>query len=80
MKANKSEKEKKSPWSFMAPCYDENSKISAGDNYGVGFRNPVGHTGNPKQFVDALPYGRPDTMQVDNLKSDKLEMYGSQTY
>lgn len=70
------EKSKKSPWNFEAPCYDERCMISAGDNYGVGFNQPVGHTGNPKNEVPVLPRGRPKTMQDDNMKEGRLEMYG----
>lgn len=71
----KSEK-KKSPWDFTAPCYDERNLISAGDNHGVGFNNPVGHKGNPKERVDTMPFGRVKTMRDDNIPEDKLDMYG----
>lgn len=70
------EKKEKSPWNFLAPCYDDRVKISAGDNYGVGHRQPVGHKGNPKQRVDVMPFGRPETKQVDQVPIDKLDMYG----
>lgn len=70
------EKKEKSPWNFQAPCYDQRNLISAGDNYGTGFRNPVGHKGNPKSRVDTLPFGRPKTMRDDNIPENKLDMYG----
>lgn len=70
------ESKAKSPWNFQAPCYDERNMISAGDNYGVGYRNPVGHKGNPKERVDTLPYGRAKTMQDDNMPEAELEIYG----
>lgn len=70
------EAKKKSPWNFEAPCYDERNMISAGDNYGVGFNQPVGRKGNPKQHVDVLPMGRPKTMQDDNMREGRLDMYG----
>jgi|FreactTroBogLake_1042271.scaffolds.fasta_scaffold53878_2 hypothetical protein len=48
-----------SPWDWRAPQYDERSSsfIKAGEKHGVGYRNPVGHEGNPKQHVDTLPFG-----------------------
>lgn len=51
---------KNSPWDFRCPQYDQRSsrEINAGTNYGVGYRNPVGHANNPKQYVDTLPYGK----------------------
>lgn len=70
------EQKKKSPWDFTAPCYDERNMISAGDNHGMGFNNPVGHMGNPKERADTLPMGRASTMKVDNIPEEKLDMYG----
>ena len=51
---------KKSPWDFRCPQYDQRSSnfVNAGTHYGVGINQPVGHKGNPKSKVDALPYGR----------------------
>ena len=65
--ADKPKDGKNSPWDFRAPQYDERSSafVNAGTHYGVGHRNPVGHEGNPKQFVDTLPQGRAKTMRVD---------------
>lgn len=70
------EKSKKSPWNFEAPCYDERNMISAGDNYGVGFRQPVGRKGNPIENSPVLPMGKARTMQDDGMKESKLDMYG----
>lgn len=70
------EQKKKNPWDFTAPCYDERNMVSAGDNHGKGFNNPVGHKGNPKERVDTLPYGRVKTMMDDNIPEDRLGMYG----
>lgn len=70
------ESKSKNPWNFKAPCYDERNMISAGDNYGVGFNQPVGHEGNPKERSDVLPFGKVRTMKDDNMKEDKLDMYG----
>lgn len=58
---------KNSPWSFECPEYDQRSScfVSAGTNYGVGHRQPVGHEGNPKQKVPVLPMGNVNTMKVD---------------
>jgi hypothetical protein len=70
------ESKEKNPWNFQAPCYDNRNMISAGDNYGVGFNQPVGHKGNPKQRVDVLPFGKVATDQVDNMSQAKIGMYG----
>lgn len=70
------EKKEKSPWNFQAPCYDNKNMISAGDNYGTGFNQPVGHKGNPKEKVDVLPFGRVNTNRDDNISEAKIGMYG----
>lgn len=61
---------KNSPWDFRCPEYDQRSSnfVSAGTNYGVGHKQPVGHIGNPKQRVDTLPYGNVETMRVDETR------------
>jgi len=66
----------KNPWNFEAPCYDERNMVSAGDNHGVGFNQPVGHEGNPKQKSDVLPFGKVKTMKDDNISETYLDMYG----
>lgn len=50
---------KKSPWDFSCPQYDQRSSsfINAGTDYGVGHRQPVGHSGDPKARVSVLPFG-----------------------
>ena len=70
----------KSPWNFDCPVYDERSSsfINAGSHYGVGFNQPVGHSGNPKDQVPCLPMGKVKTMRTDeaprrNLKLDMEE-------
>lgn len=70
------EVDKKNPWNFEAPCYDYRNMISAGDSYGVGFNQPVGHKGNPKQRVDCMPFGKPSTKYDDNMSEAKIGMYG----
>lgn len=57
-----------SPWDYRCPQYDQRSSnfINAGTHYGVGFNQPVGHPGNPKQRVDVLPFGRVKTMRIDD--------------
>jgi hypothetical protein len=57
------------PWDFRAPCYDERSSnfVNAGTHYGVAHRQPVGHEGNPKTFVDTLPFGNHPTMETDEV-------------
>lgn len=73
--APKSGKQKKSPWDYTAPVYDERTScyINAGDHYGVGHRNPVGHKDNPKSRVPTLPYGRVNTMKVSEVPIKNLE-------
>jgi hypothetical protein len=58
----------KSPWDFRCPQYDQRSSnfVNAGTHYGVGFAQPVGHTGDPQQIVDALPITRVNTLQNDD--------------
>lgn len=59
----------KSPWDFRCPQYDQRSSnfINAGTHYGVGHKQPIGHTGNPKSVVDVLPQTRHNTLQDDDL-------------
>ena len=58
-----------SPWDFRCPQYDQRSSnfVNAGTHYGIGTKQPVGHTGNPKSKVDVLPFGRVNTLQNDDL-------------
>ena len=58
----------KSPWDFRCPQYDQRSSnfVNAGTHYGVGINQPIGHEGNPKQFVDVLPQSRHTTMMDDD--------------
>ena len=59
---------KNSPWNFRCPQYDQRSSnfVNAGTHYGVGRTSPVGHEGNPKQRVATMPFGRVNTMRVDD--------------
>lgn len=59
---------KNSPWDFRCPQYDQRHSnfVNAGTHYGVGINQPVGHPGNPKARVSTLPYGRVNTMKVDD--------------
>lgn len=68
------EKDSKNPFSFKAPCYDERTAFSCGDNYGKGFNQPVGHFGNPKS--EGVPKGRVKTVQDDGMNQSRMEMYG----
>lgn len=54
-------------WDCKQPQYDQRSScfVNTGTHYGIGNRQPVGHSGNAKQKVDSLPYGRHSTMEVD---------------
>jgi len=67
--------DKKSPWDFRCPEYDERTSCftNAGSHYGVGFNNPVGHKGNPKQRVDTMPFGRVETMKTDEVPRRNLD-------
>jgi len=58
----------KSVWDFRCPQYDQRSSnfVNAGTHYGVGINQPVGHEGNPKPVVPALPRTRMNTQQVDD--------------
>lgn len=65
----------KSPWNFKAPSFDESKMIQAGDNYGTGFRAPVGRLGNPKQTAATLPKGRVKTMQNTATEFDRTKIH-----
>ena len=69
------EKQKKTPWDFSQPEYDERSScyVNAGSHYGVGHRQPVGNVGNPKSRIAALPFGRVNTMEVDDVPRKNLK-------
>lgn len=72
-------KEKKSPWNFDQPHYDERSScfVNAGSHYGVGHKQPVGHSGNPKKEVPCLPNSKRKGMEVEKIAKpyDKSELY-----
>ena len=72
--APKQGKKMKSPWNFDQPCYDERSScyVNAGSHYGVGHKNPIGHTGNPKSTVPTLPQSRVKTMKDDYIPKQNL--------
>ncbi len=48
---------KKSPFDFRCPQYDQRSScfVNAGTDYGVGHRQPVGHSENPKSASAVMP-------------------------
>ena len=58
----------KSPFDFSCPQYDQRSSvfINAGSHYGTAMRQPIGHTGNPKETVPVLPQHRINTIQDDD--------------
>jgi len=70
--ATKIPKDKKSPWSYTAPPYDQRSGcfVEAGDDFGRGHRQPVGHSGNPRERVDTLPFGRVRGRRVDYVNTN----------
>ena len=74
--ALKKGKEKKSPWNFDCPPYDERTScyVNAGSHYGVGHKQPVGSHGIPKESVDVLPKGRPSTMKTSEVPHKNLEL------
>lgn len=53
-------------WDFRCPQYDQRSScfINAGTKYGVGITQPVGHSGQPKERADCLPFGRVNTLKT----------------
>lgn len=53
----KAEKKANPFWSFECPPYDERSScfVNAGSYYGIGHKQPVGHSDDPKQIVGVLP-------------------------
>ena len=57
-------------WDFRCPQYDQRSSnfINAGTCYGIGINQPIGHKGEPKERADTLPFGRLETMRVDEVK------------
>lgn len=64
-----SEERERNLFNFKAPAYDRRSSyyIEAGTDYGVGFAQPVGHVGRPKDMTDVIPFGRPKTLRVDEI-------------
>lgn len=66
---------KKSPWDYRCPTYDERTScyVNAGSHFGIGFKNPVGHTEKPKTRVPTLPFGRVATMEVDEVPRQNLK-------
>jgi len=66
---------KRGLWNYEAPLYDERSScyVSAGTDYGVGHKQPVGHSGNPKR--DVIP--RTDEVKTQSLypKNTSKETY-----
>lgn len=68
-------KEKKSPWDFRCPTYDERTScyVNAGSHFGVGFNNPVGYKQEVKTRVPTLPFGRVSTMEVDEVPRKNLQ-------
>lgn len=65
---NPPKKEKPSKLAFTNRPYDERSScfVKAGCDYGVGYKQPVGHHGEPKKEVPCLPFGRVNTVSVDS--------------
>lgn len=63
---------KNSPWDFRCPQYDQRSSnfVNAGTNYGVGHRQPIGHSGNPKKEVSVMPM---DCHKVKTMRIDETE-------
>jgi hypothetical protein len=72
IKCKVKEKKIKTPWNFDAPQYDQRSScfVNAGTNHGVGYNQPVGHSGNPKSTAKTLPFERVATMKLDVYGKD----------
>lgn len=68
--------QKKSPWDFTCPEYDERTScyVNAGSHYGIGFKQPVGHKGDPKSKVDVLPRSPHPTMEVAEIPRKNLSI------
>lgn len=66
-------KEKKSPWNFKAPDYDQRSScfIKAGSDYGVGKNQPIGGY-NARTMDEVIPKGRVKTLQTQYFEEDNL--------
>lgn len=64
----------KSPWDYTQPEYDERTScyVNAGSHYGVGHKQPVGHSGNPSKDASTLPKGRVKTMEVSQVPHRNL--------
>lgn len=73
--ADKPKKQMKSPWDFTCPDYDERSScyVNVGSHHGVGFRQPVGHAGNPASTAAVLPKGKVNTLTVDQSPVKNLD-------
>ena len=56
-------------WDYSCPDYDNRSSvnINAGTHYGVGYKVPVGHEGNPTVTTPYLPSGRVKTAKTDEV-------------
>ena len=72
---NGSQKKMKSPWNFDCPEYDERTScfVNAGSHYGVGHRQPVGHHGNPKEFV-YITYTYHKAMKDDEVPHKNIRL------
>lgn len=68
-------KDKKSPWDYRCPSYDERTScyVNTGFHNGIGHRNPVGHNGKVKQRVPSLPFGMVSTMQTAYAPPKQLD-------
>lgn len=56
-------------WEATCPQYDQRSScfVNTGTHYGVGHRQPVGSDKAAKQRVATMPFGRPNTMETDEV-------------
>ncbi len=57
--APKERKESKEPWDFKKPTYDQAraGNIFAGDQYGVGYNQPIGKFSASGPMSGPVPYG-----------------------
>lgn len=71
----KYEKEPRNPWTFDCPSYDNRSScaISAGTQYGVGHKQPVGNEKVTHEY--AVPLGKVDTLKTAYVHKGPVDVF-----
>ena len=72
--AVKEGKKIKSPWNFDAPQYDQRSScfVKAGTDYGEGHKQPVGLNKASHMTSGSIPFGRPNTLEIDHVHHGRV--------